>query len=344
MPWISFLCGGLAGALFGALHALATVKLNADQTISGTAIKLSGAGRRHPSRQALFNSSDTVPLAPAEKIPLLLNGVSPGGTVWDNFFKNVADELRHDLFGVHRRAGGLVRVLPDQVWPATARLWRTPCRVRHAGHQRARHPLLLRVHVRLPCGTRRRVGDHGDDEPVPPHVRSSVRASSPSPRSSSANSARRARCGRALLFGMCSGLKDRARLEQRDLRAADFDDPVRRDGDRADPVRRSLSRSRRQRQALHQVQVNAKPGEGAFAFTRNRTGGDRCPDWDAQTGCIPIGAIVRLPAPGIRAVRLRAEVAVAIGFRRSAAPILFRARRAIPGNDCQRRGPIHSKR
>ena len=41
-PWIGFLCGGLAGALFGALHALATVKLGADQTIAGTAINMLG--------------------------------------------------------------------------------------------------------------------------------------------------------------------------------------------------------------------------------------------------------------------------------------------------------------
>ena len=36
-PWIGFICGGLAGALFGALRAFATVKLGADQTIAGTA-------------------------------------------------------------------------------------------------------------------------------------------------------------------------------------------------------------------------------------------------------------------------------------------------------------------
>ncbi len=89
MPWISFLCGGLAGALFGALHALATGKLNADQTISGTAINFLAPGVAILLAKALFNSSDTVPLAPAEKIPLLLNGVFSGGTVWDNFFKNV---------------------------------------------------------------------------------------------------------------------------------------------------------------------------------------------------------------------------------------------------------------
>ena len=89
MPWISFLCSGLAGALFGALHALATVKLNADQTISGTAINFIAPGVAILLAKALFNSSDTVPLTPAQKIPLLFNGVFSGGTVWDNFFRNV---------------------------------------------------------------------------------------------------------------------------------------------------------------------------------------------------------------------------------------------------------------
>ena len=88
MPWISFLCGGLAGALFGALHALATVKLNADQTISGTAINFIAPGVAILLAKALFSSSDTVPLTPAQKIPLLFNGVFSGGTVWDNFFRN----------------------------------------------------------------------------------------------------------------------------------------------------------------------------------------------------------------------------------------------------------------
>ena len=48
-PWIGFLCGGLAGMLFGALHAFATVKLGADQTISGTAINMLGPGIVIPS-------------------------------------------------------------------------------------------------------------------------------------------------------------------------------------------------------------------------------------------------------------------------------------------------------
>ena len=88
MPWLSVLCGGLAGALFGALHALATVKLNADQTISGTAINFIAPGLAVLMAKALFNSSDTVPLSPAQKIPLLFNESFPAGTVWGNFLKN----------------------------------------------------------------------------------------------------------------------------------------------------------------------------------------------------------------------------------------------------------------
>ena len=38
--------------------------------------------------KALFNSSDTVPLSPAQKIPLLFNESFPAGTVWGNFLKN----------------------------------------------------------------------------------------------------------------------------------------------------------------------------------------------------------------------------------------------------------------
>ncbi len=88
LPWISFFCGGLAGALFGALHAWATVKLNADQTISGTAINFLAPGVAILLARALFDSSDTVPLSTEQKIPLLLNGVFPTNSAWGNFLKN----------------------------------------------------------------------------------------------------------------------------------------------------------------------------------------------------------------------------------------------------------------
>ena len=88
-PWIGFLAGGLAGLAFGALHALATVNLGADQTISGTAINFLAPGVAILMAKALFNSSDTVPLDPTAKIPLLFSDVFTSGTVWSNFLKNI---------------------------------------------------------------------------------------------------------------------------------------------------------------------------------------------------------------------------------------------------------------
>lgn len=88
-PWLSFICGGLAGMLFGALHALATVKLNADQTISGTAINFLAPGVAVLMAKALFNSSDTAPLDSSSKIPTLFADTFTGGGVWNNFLKNV---------------------------------------------------------------------------------------------------------------------------------------------------------------------------------------------------------------------------------------------------------------
>lgn len=88
-PWIGFLCGGLAGALFGMLHALATVRLGADQTISGTAINFLAPGIAVMMAKALFNSTDTTPLIPSAKIPLLFKGVFDTKTVFGTFMKNV---------------------------------------------------------------------------------------------------------------------------------------------------------------------------------------------------------------------------------------------------------------
>lgn len=88
-PWIGFLCGGLAGMLFGALHAVATVRLGADQTISGTAINMMAPGIAIMMARAMFNSTDTIPLQPSMKIPVLLAGKFDTSTVWGTFCKNV---------------------------------------------------------------------------------------------------------------------------------------------------------------------------------------------------------------------------------------------------------------
>ena len=89
-PWIGFLCGGLAGMFFGMLHAVATVRLGADQTISCTSINMLAPGIAIMMAKALFNgSSDTVPLDPSKKIPVLFAGKFDTSTVWGTFLKNV---------------------------------------------------------------------------------------------------------------------------------------------------------------------------------------------------------------------------------------------------------------
>ncbi len=88
-PWIGFLCGGLAGALFGMLHATATVRLGADQTIAGTAINMLGPGIVIMIARVLFNSTDTIPLNATQKLPKLFAGVFDTNTVFGRFMDNV---------------------------------------------------------------------------------------------------------------------------------------------------------------------------------------------------------------------------------------------------------------
>ena len=88
-PWIGFLCGGLAGAFFGMLHAIATVNLGADQTIAGTAINMLGPGIVIMIAKVMFNSTDTIPLEASMKIPRLFRGVFDTSTVLGRFLDNV---------------------------------------------------------------------------------------------------------------------------------------------------------------------------------------------------------------------------------------------------------------
>ena len=88
-PWIGFICGGLAGAFFGMLHAVATVSLGADQTIAGTAINMLGPGIVIMIARVMFNSTDTIPLNASMKIPRLFRGVFNTSTVFGRFMDNV---------------------------------------------------------------------------------------------------------------------------------------------------------------------------------------------------------------------------------------------------------------
>ena len=90
-PWFSFFCGGLAGAAFGLIHAIACVTYGADQTISGTAINFLAPGLAVFLCKAMFdNASDTPPLDTASKIPKLFDGVFPAGSFMANVFSTYA--------------------------------------------------------------------------------------------------------------------------------------------------------------------------------------------------------------------------------------------------------------
>ncbi len=88
-PYLGFLCGGMAGMLFGAIHAFATVNLGADQTIAGTAINMLGPGIVIMIARVLYNSTDTIPLSAAQKIPTLFKGMFDTSTVFGRFMDNV---------------------------------------------------------------------------------------------------------------------------------------------------------------------------------------------------------------------------------------------------------------
>jgi len=88
-PWLAFLAGGLAGAAFGLLHAIACVSFQADQTISGTAINFLAPGLAIFLCKAFYdNSSDTPALDSTMKLPKFFNGLFPVGSFWNNVLCN----------------------------------------------------------------------------------------------------------------------------------------------------------------------------------------------------------------------------------------------------------------
>ena len=53
-PWLGFICAGLAGAVFGLIHAFASVTCKADQTVCGIAMNLIDPARRQQDSQAVW--------------------------------------------------------------------------------------------------------------------------------------------------------------------------------------------------------------------------------------------------------------------------------------------------
>lgn len=97
--WFAFLAAGLAGAIFGLLHAIATISLQADQTISGTAINFLAPGFAIFLAKAIFDgSSDTPPLSTSQKLPILFDGIFPIGSFGNNVLSAYASSYLVFLF------------------------------------------------------------------------------------------------------------------------------------------------------------------------------------------------------------------------------------------------------
>ena len=76
-PWIAFIAGGLAGAVFGLIHAIISVSFAGDQTISGIAINTLGPGLALFLARLFFDGATQTPSIPLEnKIPRLFRSVS----------------------------------------------------------------------------------------------------------------------------------------------------------------------------------------------------------------------------------------------------------------------------
>ncbi len=81
-PWLGFICAGLAGCALAFLHAIASIKFKADQTISGLAMNFIGPGLSLFICKALFGGTNTSPTV-TNKIPKILSWMqNPNKNIW----------------------------------------------------------------------------------------------------------------------------------------------------------------------------------------------------------------------------------------------------------------------
>ena len=73
-PWVGFILGGLASALFSLLHAVASITFKANQTISGIALNLIGPGLSIFLCRIFFDNQ-TVTTPVENKLPKLFNSI-----------------------------------------------------------------------------------------------------------------------------------------------------------------------------------------------------------------------------------------------------------------------------
>lgn len=89
-PWLAFLGGGIAGAIFGLIHAFVSVSLAGDQTISGIAINTLAPGLALFLSRLFFDGATQTPSIDLEnKIPRFFKGLS-SNQIFNNIFSQYA--------------------------------------------------------------------------------------------------------------------------------------------------------------------------------------------------------------------------------------------------------------
>jgi len=88
-PWIAFIGAGIAGGLFGLLHAFASVTFGANQVVSGIAVNFLGIGIALFLSRMFFEGATMTKSIPLDnKMPRPLNGVFPDGSFLSIIFDN----------------------------------------------------------------------------------------------------------------------------------------------------------------------------------------------------------------------------------------------------------------
>jgi simple sugar transport system permease protein len=70
-PWVGVLCGMVGGLTVAALHAFASIRLRADQVVTGVALNLLAVGATRFFLRYGFDSSSNSPRVPGFQLPLL---------------------------------------------------------------------------------------------------------------------------------------------------------------------------------------------------------------------------------------------------------------------------------
>lgn len=83
-PWIGFLCAGLAGGAIALLHAVASITFHANQTVSGIAINLIGAGAATFLCRLFFDGATMSQPVP-NKLPKIFGSNNEGIKQYFNF-------------------------------------------------------------------------------------------------------------------------------------------------------------------------------------------------------------------------------------------------------------------